>query len=117
MAKPMLVINGHDYAEHILELNPSRNDLDADGSGRDVQTGLMHRTRIATKQKWDVKLNRLSEADVLHLLRALRRAALRQGQRRALLRRHELFNDREVTKHADDERAVEGPVGERRGLA
>lgn len=62
MAKPVLIINGHDYAPYILELTPSRNDLDADGSGRDVQTGLMYRTRIATKQKWDVKLTRLSEA-------------------------------------------------------
>ena len=62
MARPCLIINGHDYAQYIEELTPSRNDLDADGSGRDVQTGLMYRTRIATKQKWDVKLARLSEA-------------------------------------------------------
>ena len=64
MARPVLIINGHDYARYVEELNPSRNDLDADGSGRDVQTGLMHRTRIAVKQKWEVKLLRLSE--VLH---------------------------------------------------
>lgn len=62
MGKPALTINGHDYAPYIVELTPSRNDLDAEGSGRDVQTGLMHRTRIATKQKWDVKLARLTEA-------------------------------------------------------
>lgn len=62
MAKPVLIINGHDYAPYIEELTPSRNDLDADGSGRDVQTGLMYRTRIGTKQKWDVKLLRLTEA-------------------------------------------------------
>lgn len=61
MAKPVLIINGHDYAQYIEELTPSKNDLDADGSGRDVQTGLMYRTRIAVKQKWDVKLLRLSE--------------------------------------------------------
>ena len=62
MARPVLIINGHDYAPYIEELIPSRNDLDADGSGRDVQTGLMYRTRIAVKQKWEVKLLRLSEA-------------------------------------------------------
>ena len=62
MARPVLIINGHDYAAYVEELRPSRNDLDADGSGRDVQTGLMYRTRIAVKQKWDVKLLRLTEA-------------------------------------------------------
>ena len=61
MARPILRINNHDYSQYVIELTPSRNDLDAEGSGRDVQTGLMYRTRIATKQKWDVKLSRLSE--------------------------------------------------------
>ena len=53
--KPVLIIGGHDYAPLVEELNISRNDLDAEGSGRDVQTGLMHRTRVATKLKADVK--------------------------------------------------------------
>ena len=61
MAEPVLIINGHDYARYVESLELSRNDLDADGSGRDVQTGLMYRTRIGTKQKWDVKLLRLTE--------------------------------------------------------
>lgn len=61
MAKPVLIINSHDYAQYVEELTPSRNDLDADGSGRDVQTGEMFRTRIATKQKWDVKMLPLGE--------------------------------------------------------
>ena len=70
MAKPVLIINGHDYAAYIDAdgLTPSRNDLDADGSGRDVQTGLMYRTRIATTQKWDVKMLRLDEATHKQLL-------------------------------------------------
>ena len=59
MAEPVLIINGHDYARYVESLELSRNDLDADGSGRDVQTGLMYRTRIATKMKVDVKLLRL----------------------------------------------------------
>ena len=66
--KPVLIINSHDYAKYIEELTPSRNDLDAEGSGRDIQTGLMYRTRIATKQKWEVKLGRLSQAMMQQLL-------------------------------------------------
>ena len=62
MAKPVLIINSHDYAPYVLELNLSRNDLDADGSGRDVQTGLMYRTRIATKLKAEVKLKDIPES-------------------------------------------------------
>lgn len=62
MAKPVLIINGHDYAAYVEELNISRNDLDADGSGRDVQTGLMYRKRIATKLKADVKFLRLPQS-------------------------------------------------------
>lgn len=61
MAKPILEINGHDYAEYVEELNLSVNDLDADGSGRDVQTGLMYRTRIASKLKAEVKMLRLPQ--------------------------------------------------------
>ena len=68
MAKPVLIINGHDYAKYVEELTPSRNDLDAEGSGRDVQTGLMYRTRIAVKQKWDVKLLPIQEATHKQLL-------------------------------------------------
>ena len=58
----MLKINNHDYAAYIEELSPSRNDLDADGSGRDVQTGEMVRKRIGTKLKITVKLLRLQQA-------------------------------------------------------
>ena len=61
MAEPVLIINGHDYARYVESLELSRNDLDADGSGRDVQTGLMYRTRIATKLKAEVKLLRLTD--------------------------------------------------------
>ena len=62
MAKPVLIINGHDYAQYVQELNISRNDLDAEGSGRDVQTGLMYRTRIGSKMKVDVKLLPIQQA-------------------------------------------------------
>ena len=68
VTKPVLIINGHDYAEYIEELTPSLNDLDADGSGRDVQTGLMYRTKIGTKLKCEVKMLSLSQALHMQLL-------------------------------------------------
>ena len=64
---PVLIINGHDYAPVVEELNITNNDLDAEGSGRDVQTGLMYRTRIATKMKAEVKLLPLQQAQMLQL--------------------------------------------------
>ena len=67
MAQPVLIINGHDYAPLVEELNITNNDLDAEGSGRDVQTGLMYRTRIATKMRAEVKLLRLSQAQMRQL--------------------------------------------------
>ena len=68
VTKPVLTINGHNYAKYIEELNASRNDLDADGSGRDVQTGLMYRTRIASKMKISVKFFRLQQTLMQQLL-------------------------------------------------
>jgi hypothetical protein len=65
---PVLIINGHDYAPLVEELDITNNDLDAEGSGRDVQTGLMHRTRIATKMKAEVKLLRLQQAQLQQLM-------------------------------------------------
>ena len=62
MARPTLTINGHDYAQYVEKLSISRNDLDADGSGRDVQTGEMFRTRIASKMKVEVSMLRLPQA-------------------------------------------------------
>ena len=67
MATPVLIINGHDYAPLVEELNITYNDLDAEGSGRDVQTGLMYRTRIATKMKAEVRLLRLQQAQMRQL--------------------------------------------------
>lgn len=68
VTKPVLIINGHNYAAYVEELNMSRNDLDAEGSGRDVQTGLMYRTRIASKLKATVKFFRLQQAMMQQLL-------------------------------------------------
>ena len=71
MALPIFVINGHDYTKYIAAegLKPSRNDLDKDGSGRNILNGLMYRTRIATKLKYSVSFLRLT-ADTLRQLEA-----------------------------------------------
>ena len=66
--QPVLIINNHDYAALVEALNLSRNDLDAEGSGRDVQTGEMFRTRVATKLKATVKLLPLQQATMQQLL-------------------------------------------------
>lgn len=70
--QPVLIINNHDYAPLVEELNIVNNDLDADGSGRDVQTGLMYRTRVATKMKVTVKLLRLQQAQMQQLAADIR---------------------------------------------
>lgn len=61
--KPVFKIGSHDYTAFLSDdgLAPVRNDLDADGSGRNLLDGLMYRTRIAQKDKWAVKFNRLPE--------------------------------------------------------
>lgn len=73
MAVPCLIIDGVDYAELTLELRPSGNGLNADGSGRDVQTGEMRRTKIADKLKWEVKMDDLDETAMKSLGLALKR--------------------------------------------
>ena len=67
MSVPCFIINGHDYAAFIEEMKPVRNDLDEDGSGRNVLDGDMYRNRIATKLKWEVSMLRLDEALIMQL--------------------------------------------------
>ncbi len=61
--KPIFKIGNHDYTVFLAEdgLSPVRNDIDANGSGRNLLDGLMYRARIAQKDKWTVKFNRLPE--------------------------------------------------------
>lgn len=68
--KPIFLINGHDYTRYLTDegLKPSDNDLDADGSGRNLLDSLMYRSRIATKDKWTVSFLRLDEAVMLQLM-------------------------------------------------
>lgn len=68
--KPIFKINSHDYTKYIAEdgLKPSRNDLDADGSGRNLLDGLMVRSRIASKKKWTVTFTLMGESIASQLL-------------------------------------------------
>ena len=59
--KPVFIVNNHDYTDYLEELSPTTNDLDSEESGRDVQTGYMYRTKIATKQKWTATFLRMRE--------------------------------------------------------
>lgn len=61
--RPIFKINGHDYTSFLAEdgLKSTCNDLDSDGSGRNLLDGLMYRSRIATKAKWTITFNRLDE--------------------------------------------------------
>ena len=75
MAKPCFIIifgnTEHDYSKYLAEdgLTPEDNDLDADGSGRNILDGLMHRNKIATKEKWAIKFNRLPAEVMSRLLK------------------------------------------------
>jgi len=65
--KPCFIINGHDYAVFIETLHPVRNDLDADGSGRNILDGLMYRKRITQKDKYNVRFLDLPEQIMLSI--------------------------------------------------
>ncbi|MCM1508684.1 MAG: hypothetical protein NC177_16375 [Ruminococcus flavefaciens] len=67
--KPVFIVNGTDYTEYLAAegLKPTRNDLDADGSGRNLLDGLMDRSRITDKAKWTVSFNLLT-SEVLQQL-------------------------------------------------
>lgn len=68
----MLKIGTVDYTRYVLELTPSGNGLNADGSGRDTQTGEMLRTKIADKLKVEVRMDRLYEDVHRPLMAALK---------------------------------------------
>lgn len=72
--KPTLIIGGKNFTELVAEIKPANNDLDADGSGRDIHTGLMYRTKITDKDKLEVTMLRLYEDDMKTLRQALKPA-------------------------------------------
>ena len=57
MAQPKLKIGSVDFTARVATLGLSNNDLDADGSGRDISDGEMHRTKI-TGSRHDAALGR-----------------------------------------------------------
>lgn len=71
MAIPKFIIGGTDYARFISDLKPVRNDLDADGSGRDISTGYFYRERIAQKQVWTVSFVPLKRSELMAIAAAL----------------------------------------------
>lgn len=65
---PCFIIGDNDYTEFVAELKPSLNDLDADGSGRNILTGKMYRKLIDTKRKWTVTFLQLDENQMQQLI-------------------------------------------------
>ena len=65
--RPTLIINRHDYSALAEEINPTWNDLDADGSGRDIHSGLMYRNKITSKLQLTVTMLDMYEDDVRRL--------------------------------------------------
>ena len=45
-----------------------RNDIDASGSGRDTQDGLMHRHRVSQKDRFDVTCRPLTKSEMNTIL-------------------------------------------------
>ena len=68
--QPIFMVNNHNYTQYLAVdgLKPSLNDLDKDGAGRNLLNGLMYRKKIATKVKWTVSFNRLSESVMSQLM-------------------------------------------------
>lgn len=75
MAQPHVIIDGYDWTEKVEELKPTINGLNAEGSGRDVQTGLMTRTKITEKWKVEIKMLRLTELEVNRLKSSLQKVS------------------------------------------
>lgn len=69
--RPIFKIGDNDYTKYLAEdgLKPTKNDLDADGSGRNLLDGFMYRSKIASKAKWTVSFNRLSAETMARLSR------------------------------------------------
>lgn len=65
--KPIFKIGEHDYTAFLEQLSPVMNDLDAEGSGRNILDGVMYRSRIAQKDSLTVKFLPLPELIMLSL--------------------------------------------------
>lgn len=70
--KPIFKIGEHDYTAFLEKLSPVKNDLDADGSGRNILDGLMYRSRITSKDGWTANFLPLPETIQMSLLEDIR---------------------------------------------
>lgn len=68
--RPIYELNGLDITRWVEELHPVDNDLDAEGSGRNVLNGLMFRSRVDTKEKWSLKLLTISAPIMSDILKS-----------------------------------------------
>ena len=77
MANPVLNIRAYGSSGAYTDMIPylaegglkwSRNDIDAAGSGRDTQDGLMHRARVAIKARIDCTCRPLTETELSTVL-------------------------------------------------
>lgn len=77
MANPILKIRAYGSSGAYTDMIPylaegglkwSRNDIDAAGSGRDTQDGLMHRARVAIKARLDCTCKPLTETELSTVL-------------------------------------------------
>lgn len=77
--QPIFKIGSSDFTTFVAEdgLKPVRNDLDADGSGRNLLDGRMVRNRIAQKDKWNVSFIRLPEQIMKSIAVAINPASVR----------------------------------------
>lgn len=71
MSRPILILGETDFTEDVLSIAPSNNDLDADGSGRDIHSGEMFRTKVADKDALEIAMMRMSAATAAALTQAL----------------------------------------------
>lgn len=71
MSLPKLQIGDTDFTEKVMTITPSNHDLDADGSGRDISSGQMHRKKITDKDQLEVAMMRMWEDEVPSLRSAL----------------------------------------------
>ena len=71
MSQPKLKIGNTDFTEKVMSITPANHDLDADGSGRDIHTGTMYRTKITDKDTLEVAMMRLWEDEMPVLAAAL----------------------------------------------
>lgn len=68
--QPVFILNGTDYTKYVKDegISTTSNDLDADGSGRNILDGLMYRNRITTKLTHTISFLRLPEPVAAALL-------------------------------------------------